>query len=115
MAMSGVPVIVSGRTHYREKGFTIDPQSWDEYFKTLEDFGKKLSAHRLSEKEIETAWHYAYSFFFEYPQPFPWHLLHFDKAIQDTSLTHVFDPEGQQEFGRTFDLLLGDAFDWDAD
>lgn len=26
MAMSGVPAIVIGQTHYREKGFTLDPQ-----------------------------------------------------------------------------------------
>ena len=27
MAMSGVPAIVSGATHYRGKGFTLDPEN----------------------------------------------------------------------------------------
>ena len=28
MAMCGIPVIVVGDTHYRERGFTNDPPSW---------------------------------------------------------------------------------------
>ena len=35
MAMSGVPVIVVGNTHYRGKGFTLDPETWEEYFELL--------------------------------------------------------------------------------
>ena len=35
MAMYGVPVIVSGQTHYRGRGFTYDPDSWVTYFKLL--------------------------------------------------------------------------------
>jgi capsule polysaccharide export protein KpsC/LpsZ len=35
MAMFGVPVIVSGATHYRGRGFTYDPDSWVSYFKLL--------------------------------------------------------------------------------
>ena len=35
MAMSGVPVIVVGNTHYRDKGFTLDPTSWEAYFELL--------------------------------------------------------------------------------
>src|SRR5690349_23162463 len=35
-AMNGIPVISCGDTHYRDRGFTIDPDSWDEYFATLE-------------------------------------------------------------------------------
>ncbi len=31
MAMSGVPVAVAGQTHYRGRGFTHDPQTWQEY------------------------------------------------------------------------------------
>ena len=33
MAMSGVPVIVVGNTHYRDKGFTLDPTSWEGIFR----------------------------------------------------------------------------------
>ncbi|MEN8173777.1 MAG: hypothetical protein ABFS03_12980, partial [Chloroflexota bacterium] len=35
MAMSGLPVIVTGETHYRGKGFTLDAESWDTYFQIL--------------------------------------------------------------------------------
>ena len=34
MAMNGLPVIVTGQTHYRGRGFTFDPESWVTYFKT---------------------------------------------------------------------------------
>ena len=36
MAMSGVPVIVAGLTHYKGNGFTIDPQTYEEYFERLD-------------------------------------------------------------------------------
>jgi hypothetical protein len=73
MAMSGTPVIVLGNTHYREKGFTLDPSSWDEYFQMLDSALKASENKRLSEQQVRRAWHYAYRFFFDYPRPFPWH------------------------------------------
>ncbi len=36
MAMSGVPVILGGETHYRGKGFTLDPDSWQDYCEMIE-------------------------------------------------------------------------------
>jgi capsule polysaccharide export protein KpsC/LpsZ len=76
MAISGVPAIVIGRTHYRGKGFTLDPDSWDAYFELLERVLASPECYRLSHTQVEFAWNYAYRFFFEYPHPFPWHLLH---------------------------------------
>ena len=35
MPMSGVPVIVAGETHYRGRGFTMDPDSWVSYYKMI--------------------------------------------------------------------------------
>ena len=32
MVMSGVPVIAVGNTHYRGKGFTLDPATWEALF-----------------------------------------------------------------------------------
>ena len=77
MAMSGMPVIVAGQTHYRGKGFTLDPGSWQEYFDTVKIALGDLPAFRLEKEKIELAWRYAYRFFFNYPLPFPWHLLGF--------------------------------------
>jgi len=115
MAMSSLPVIVVGHTHYRGKGFTFDPVSWEDYFVRLEEILGDLPAARLSKEKVDQAWHYAYSFFFDYPQPFPWHLLHFEKDVETTSLADVFAAQGQETYGRTFDYLLGGSFDWDAD
>ncbi|MEX1071357.1 MAG: hypothetical protein WEC37_01915 [Anaerolineales bacterium] len=114
MAMSGLPVIVAGRTHYRGKGFTLDPVSWEDYFAKLEICLADLQSAHPKPELVDQAWHYAYRFFFDYPQPFPWHLLHFWKDLESTPLENIFTPEGQQQYGRSFDYLLGEPFDWDS-
>lgn len=114
MAMSGLPVIVAGRTHYRGKGFTLDPASWEDYFAVLEACLADLPAARLTPEQIDTAWHYAYRFFFDYPQPFPWHLLHFWKDAEAQPLDVLWTPEGRAQYAATFELLLGQPFDWDT-
>ncbi len=43
-AMNGIPVISCGETHYRRRGFTLDPNTWDEYFSTLEKVLSNLPA-----------------------------------------------------------------------
>jgi len=113
MAMSGAPVIVAGCTHYRGKGFTLDPESWTDYFATLEKTLENLEEAKLDSQQVDTAWHYAYRFFFDYPQPFPWHLLHFWKEVEATPLSDFFSEQGQKQFARTFDYLLGGPFDWE--
>jgi hypothetical protein len=113
MAMSGLPVIVAGRTHYRSKGFTQDPESWDEYFSMLDAAMANLSAARLTPNQIDSAWHYAYRFFFDYPQPFPWHLLHFWKDAETTPVSELFTVDGQKRYKLTLDYLLGESFEWD--
>jgi len=114
MAMSGLPVIVAGRTHYCGKGFTQDPESWEAYFSRLNKSLGDLNAVRLEPHQVDNAWHYAYRFFFDYPQPFPWHLLRFWKDVEETPLSAVFSDQGQERFGRTFNYLLGDPFNWEA-
>jgi hypothetical protein len=112
MAMRGVPVIVAGDTHYRRRGFTLDPSSWDEYFSILDDVLKDPAAHRLTGDQIEAAWNYAYRFFFEYPFAFPWRLMHFWKDFEVWPLRRVLSEEGQASFGRTFRLLAGESIRW---
>ena len=111
-AMNGIPVISCGQTHYRGRGFTIDPNSWDEYFATLEKVLYDLPAQRLPEEQVAKAWNYAYRFFFEYPNPFPWHLLHFWKELQEWPVQRVLSAEGQAEFGDAFKYLAGAPRDW---
>jgi hypothetical protein len=113
MAMSGVPVVVVGKTHYREKGFTIDPTSWEAYFSELDRLIDVPGDDRLSRQQVERAWRYAYRFFFEYPCPFPWHLHFFAlDEIKRWPLQRVLAPEGQGLFGDTFRYLLGEPRDW---
>ena len=112
MAMSGVPVIVIGQTHYRDKGFTLDPDSWDTFFELLTDFISETEINRLSKEETDLAWEYAYRFFFEYPQPYPWHLLHLWEDMDNAPLEDVISEAGMEEYGKTFRYLVGEPIDW---
>jgi hypothetical protein len=114
MAMNGVPVIVSGKTHYRNKGFTIDPKNWDEYFYHLNTALADQTQLKANDAHVDLAWHYANTFFFEYPQPFPWHLLHFWKDVEKTPLGYLFSDKGYIQYARTFELLLGKPFAWES-
>jgi hypothetical protein len=112
MAMNGIPVIACGETHYRKRGFTYDPETWEEYFGTLETLLTNLPMSRLTNAQIETAWEYAYRFFFEYPQPFPWRLMHFWKDVDVWPLGRVLSEEGQAAYKLTFDYLAGEPIKW---
>jgi len=111
-AMNGRPVISCGQTHYRGRGFTLDPKSWDGYFEILGKVLSNLPAHRLDDAQVETAWNYAYRFFFEYARPFPWRLMNFWDDLSVWPLARVLGTEGQSEFGDTFRYLVGEPFTW---
>ena len=112
MAMSGWPVIVVGNPHYRNKGFTLDPESWSGYFDLLTSVLEDPVRHRLSPEQVEQAWNYAYRFFFEYPHPFPWHLLHIWKDLETWPLSRLLDEEGTATFHKTFSYLAGEPVIW---
>ncbi|HTP02098.1 MAG TPA: hypothetical protein VMJ64_12050 [Anaerolineales bacterium] len=112
MAMRGVPVVVAGNTHYRGRGFTFDPSSWEEYTGTLDSLLANLPSHRLSPAQVENAWNYAYRFFFEFPLDFPWRLMHFWEDLDVWPLDRVLSSEGGQQFGQTFRYLAGDPLKW---
>ena len=112
MAMSGVPVIAVGNTHYRGKGFTLDADSWEAYFATLESVLASPAEYRLTRAQVDRAWAYAYRFFFEYPLPFPWHVVHFLEDVQIWPLHRVLSEEGEALFGQTFRYLAGETVKW---
>jgi hypothetical protein len=112
-AMNGIPVISCGQTHYRGRGFTIDPNTWDEYFGALETILSDLPAHRLSEEQTAKAWNYAYRFFFEYPRPFPWRLMNFWDDLEVWPVGKVLGEEGVFQFEDTFKFLVGEPFTWE--
>ena len=112
MVMNRIPVVVAGKTHYRGRGFTLDPGSWEEYCTLLEKIPGETIPFGLTDEQVELAWRYAYHFFFTYPLPFPWHLVDFSKDIEQWPLDRVLGPLGQAEFGRTFRYLAGERIDW---
>jgi hypothetical protein len=114
MVMSGVPVVVAGKTHYREKGFTLDPDSWNSYFNLLDQALASPSSFRPAKKQVEQAWNYAYRFFFHYPLPFPWHIQRAWKDLEEWSLSRVLSDEGMACFGKTFEYLAGEPIVWSS-
>lgn len=113
MAMSGVPVIVSGQTHYRDRGFTYDPDSWVGYFKLLGSILAAPAEHRLSKEQVQNAWNYAYRFFFDYPLAFPWHLVRVWEDYKTHPLREVLTGEHSPAYLQTFRNLTGETIDWE--
>jgi len=105
MALRGIPVIVTGKTHYRNRGFTHDPNTWVEYFKLLNRLLSSIRDSRLNESQIELAWKYTYLFFFKYPLPFPWHMVFREKDFKEISMADVLSKEGLKQYKQTFDLM----------
>jgi hypothetical protein len=112
MAMSGVPVVVGGKTHYRGKGFTLDPVTWEENFQLIDQVLQRPEGFRPSRGQIELGWNYAYRFFFEYPSSFPWHLLNYWNELETWPVERVLSGEGLEVFGPTFDYLVGEPRLW---
>lgn len=114
MAMAGLPVMVAGKTHYANKGFTLDPQDWEEYQNMLEKVASNPAEARLSKAQVEQAWMYAYLFFFEFSLPFPWHLLWLADDFKAHPMRYVLNPQGQEKYAKTFGYLAGESLDWQA-
>ena len=112
LAMFGVPVVVSGDTHYRGKGFTYDPSSMAEYLAQVGRLLQDPLGRSLSPEQVELAWRYAYRFFFEYPFPFPWHLLSFWEDLAARPLEQVVGEGGRGPYARTLRALAGEPIDW---
>jgi hypothetical protein len=67
---------------------------------------------RLSEDQVELAWRYAYLFFFEFPKPFPWHLLDLKKDFKARPISFVLGEEGRERYDQTFEYLTGKPIEW---
>jgi hypothetical protein len=112
MAMHGVPVVTAGQTHYRSKGFTDDPTTFEDYLATVERRLAEPLGRVLPQEAVELAWRYAHRFFFEYPFAFPWHLLQFWKDIGDRPLEQLVQPGGAEPYGEVLGVMSGDPIDW---
>ena len=114
MAMSGIPTIVVGKTHYRNRGFTIDPESYVNYYKLLGSLLENPKENRLKADQIELAWKYAYHFFFDFPKPFPWHLVRMWEDYKQQNLLEVLNTEKFEEYKESFENLVGEPIKWSA-
>jgi hypothetical protein len=114
MAMSGVPVIVAGETHYRGKGFTQDPTGWVNYYKTIKAILDDPIAYKLEKEQIDLAWAYAYRFFFDFPLSFPYHLVHLWDDYKKQPLKEIFYAREWRKHEAVFDYLSGVPIDWHA-
>lgn len=112
MAMSGVPVVVCGATHYRGKGFTYEPDSEAAYLRLLDELLRQPLGRRLEKDIVENAWRYAHRFFFEFPFPFPWHIEHFWEDIAARPLEEVVSEEARAGYRSTLEALAGWPIDW---
>lgn len=68
MALMGKPVIMVGKAHYRNKGFTYDTSSPEQYLTLLESC--LLEPKELKPLQLELARRYAHLFFFRAMIPF---------------------------------------------
>lgn len=112
MAMRGIPVVVAGNTHYRGRGFTIDPSDWEDYFARLSELLDHISDAQLTQEQIERSWRYAHLFFFSFGKPFPWHLLDLKDDFQSRPMSYVLSDEGLRRYGETFAFLTGQPLVW---
>jgi len=115
MAMSGVPVVVAGQTHYRNRGFTFDPDTWVAYYKQLGQILEHPAEHRLGVDQVKLAWQYAYRFFFDYPLPFPWHLVRVWEDYKTRPLEAVIKGDCRLMYENTFRYLVGEPIDWSVE
>jgi hypothetical protein len=114
MAMAGVPVVVAGDTHYRNKGFTSDPKTLPAYFEAIDRLVAEPSGRRLPQAQIETAVRYAYRFFFEFPFPYPWHIVSLWDDLASQPLEVVAQPDHRRRYAETLRALIGVPIDWSA-
>lgn len=112
MAMSGVPVVVCGATHYRGKGFTYEPDSERTYLRLLDELLSEPLGRRLEEEIVEKAWRYAHRFFFEFPFPFPWHIEHFWEDIAARPFEEVVSEAARASYRPTLRAIAGWPIDW---
>jgi hypothetical protein len=114
LSMHGVPVIVAGETHYRGKGFTDDPNSWEEYVRLLEARLKEKAGTSIPEDAVGRAWRYAYRYFFDYPFVFPWHLISFWQDLSDRPFEEIVKPDMRGNYRLALQAIVGEPIDWKA-
>ncbi|MBA3766568.1 MAG: hypothetical protein H0W99_06205 [Acidobacteria bacterium] len=108
MAMRAVPVIMPVQAHYIGKGFTLDPQSVEEYFAMIDArLALGTEAPSLTQEQVRWAWCYFDLYAHTWPRPFPWNLPILKEDIARWPVERVVSPDGLAQFGDTFAVLAG--------
>ncbi|WP_020472265.1 capsular polysaccharide export protein, LipB/KpsS family [Zavarzinella formosa] len=108
MATRGLPVVVAGKTHYAEHGFTIEEPDPESYFRRLGQLLAPKTPFRLTADEVRLAVCYADLFFEKMPRPFPWWNLNLNETFADHyPLAKLLTGDGPPEYLDTLDLFAG--------
>ncbi len=112
LALRGTPVVVTGETHYRGHGFTVDVASPEEFHAALD---KALADPEAVETDVAAAREYAHFFFFRAPihapgvrEPLP------GLARLDVSDLRELDPGVDARVDRICAEILGDRIPADV-
>jgi hypothetical protein len=105
MAAAGLPVVAAGPAHYLGKGFTLDPETAEEYVRALSAVlgGKQ----QITPRQTVLACCYFDLYFHAWPFPFPWFHGRVAADLRVWSVRRVLSAEGRARFGRTFEYLAG--------
>lgn len=108
MATRGLPVMVAGRTHYAEHGFTIEEPNAQAYFHRLAQLLEPKTPPRIDSDQVRLAICYADLFFQKMPRPFPWWNLNLNETFADEyPLAKMLKADGPPEYLESLDLFAG--------
>ena len=109
MAAQGTPVVVAGRTHYRGRGFTVDPVTAADYWRAVDHLLSTEMGGEMVQITREQARRYAFAFFFRFH--------HVTPGVQEeghsrprvvVTLASALDPGGDASLDRIVsDILSG--------
>jgi hypothetical protein len=106
MAAGGLPVVVAGRAHYSDKGFTRDADTPTQFAAAVTELAS--GPHRTPPRVAELARCYIDLYYNALPFPFPWSWsAGLTDDYQTWPVRRVLSGEGNEQFGRTFDALAG--------
>lgn len=104
MAVRGLPVIVTGRVHYADRGFTWDPATATDYFALLER-AVGPDRLRLKERQVELARCYFDAYFERFPKKMPWRWSHLQEDLKRWPIARIVAGDCPAEYLETFDYL----------
>ncbi len=111
MALKGIPVVVAGKTHYRDRGFTDDPNSWVEYFKLLEPCLRNPSSSGKTKRKL--TWHGNMLITSSILSRCLSRGISSYGRIMRTIRSHRYSArKARRKYGNSFRYLVGEPLDW---